>query len=218
MLRVMVGAKTGQALPGRQASRQHAAAAVGCTPCLAARLTAAAARHAAVRPHTASPPNSPPAALAFLWSQSGCLTRGTGLGTRCMAAGIVMIFWIALPSRSLQAGGRAQAGRQDGAGAWSSWEQVGARWAGYAAAMPCRQQAWQAMHGSTEAVQRQYRGRYSLVVLPVDDVAHIGHLVRRHCRKRGRREMAHVSTGVRKWLGGGWAAVKLLGKVGKKKP
>lgn len=40
--------------------------------------------------------------LTFLCSQSGCFTRGTGLGTRCMAAGIVMIFWMALPSRSLR--------------------------------------------------------------------------------------------------------------------
>ena len=38
---------------------------------------------------------------AFLCSQSGCLTRGTGLATRCMAAGMVMIFWMALPRRSL---------------------------------------------------------------------------------------------------------------------
>ncbi len=37
----------------------------------------------------------------FLRSQSGCLTLGTGLGTRCIAAGMVMIFWMALPSRSL---------------------------------------------------------------------------------------------------------------------
>ena len=38
---------------------------------------------------------------AFLCSQSGCLTRGTGLATRCMAAGMVMIFCMALPRRSL---------------------------------------------------------------------------------------------------------------------
>ena len=37
---------------------------------------------------------------ACLSSQSGCLTRGTGLGSRCSAAGMVMIFWMAPLSRS----------------------------------------------------------------------------------------------------------------------
>jgi hypothetical protein len=35
------------------------------------------------------------------WSQSGWRTRGTGLGTFCMAAGMVMIFWMAELNRSI---------------------------------------------------------------------------------------------------------------------
>ena len=42
----------------------------------------------------------PTRALACLPSQSGWRMRGTGLSTPCMAAGMVMIFWMALPSRS----------------------------------------------------------------------------------------------------------------------
>ena len=36
----------------------------------------------------------------FLWSQSGCLTLGTGLGQPWRAAGMVMIFWMVPPSLS----------------------------------------------------------------------------------------------------------------------
>mmetsp|Transcript_29431 Transcript_29431/g.67677 ORF Transcript_29431/g.67677 Transcript_29431/m.67677 type:complete len:204 (+) Transcript_29431:3253-3864(+) len=38
--------------------------------------------------------------LTFLSSQLGCFTLGTGLGTSCKAAGIVMIFWMVLLKRS----------------------------------------------------------------------------------------------------------------------
>ena len=34
-----------------------------------------------------------------LRSQSGCATRGTGLSSFCSAAGMVMIFWMALSRR-----------------------------------------------------------------------------------------------------------------------
>jgi len=39
--------------------------------------------------------------LIRLRNHSGCGTRGTGLATFCSTAGIVMIFWIVEPTRSM---------------------------------------------------------------------------------------------------------------------
>ena len=110
----------------------------------------------------------------------------------CMAAGMVMIFWMADPRRSL----RARGGRD---GRWvrqAAWLEGGAGRRGSAAsarrvglqASPCS--------GSFPAPQPP-----SPVVVPVHDLAHVRHLVWAHCgavcgrRWRGRGEAGYQGRG-----------------------
>jgi hypothetical protein len=83
---------------------------------------------------------------------------------------------------------------QNGAGVWSRFVRCKVTARGWVLRLPCLVSP--SMAGPGWQGGEAQRGRYSLVVLPVHDVAHIWHLIRRHCRAAGAEKTGTDEQGV----------------------